>query len=135
MTRVTGTIVVLTCVVLLASSALRARPQWPVNEPGQPTLARMVVINGRDQAVPVVLQAGGEMQPVTLVGTPTVTIAADNPVQTRTARQGWDYRIVDLSSSQASSDALDTAGAEGWEAVGVTQGSAGAMRVLLKRPR
>ncbi|MGC8486348.1 MAG: hypothetical protein ACP5O6_12075 [Candidatus Baltobacteraceae bacterium] len=44
---------------------------------------------------------------------------------------GFEYRFVAVG--EESDDGLDAAGAEGWEAVGVTPGERGVI-VLLKRP-
>lgn len=44
---------------------------------------------------------------------------------------GWDYRLLDLSNEAE----LDRLGAEGWEIVATTPGTAGSFRLCLKRPR
>jgi len=123
-------------VAVAASSVLMAGQSAQVpNVPGMPTQARTVVVNGAHEAVPVVLAAGGQTQPITVIGTPAVTLAADSVVITRAGRQGWEYRTVAVPAGQDPAGALVAAGVEGWEAVGVTAGAAGASQVLLKRPR
>ncbi len=120
---------------VVASSGLLARqPAQMPNVPGMPTQARTVVINGPNEAVPVVLASGGQVQPVTLVGIPAVSLAGETAVTTRAGRQGWEYRTVVVPAGQDAAAALGGAGVEGWEAVGVTS-AAGASQVLLKRPR
>jgi hypothetical protein len=136
MRRVVLAVVVVAAVAVVASSALAARqaPQGP-NVPGMPTQARTLVINGASDPVPVVVAAGGQVQPVTVVGTPSVLVTADSAITTRDGRQGWEYRVVAVPPGQDPTAVLNTAGTEGWEAVGVTNGTAGASQVLLKRPR
>jgi hypothetical protein len=130
---------VVLAVVLVAavgsSAALLAGQSAPVpNVPGMPTLARMLVINGASEPVPVVVADGGRVQPVTVIGTPSVLMAPDSVVTTRQGRQGWEYRVVPMPSAEDAA-ALNAAGLEGWEAVGVTNAAAGGSQVLLKRPR
>jgi hypothetical protein len=129
---------VLTAAVLpSASSALLARQasQTP-NVPGQPTLARMLVINsGSGEAIPVVIQAGSELMPVTILGTPSVAISPDTVVGARSVRQAWEYRTVPVRATEDSAAPLNGAGVDGWEAVGVMAGPSGTAQVLLKRPR
>jgi hypothetical protein len=135
MKRLMLAIVVLVGAASAVSSVLVARQQVLPNDPGKPTLAQMFVVNGRDAAVPVVLQAGGEMQPVTIVGTPSVSLAGDATVTVRRTRQLWEYRTISVAGGDDLAAVLNGEGADGWEAVSVTAGSAGATRVLLKRPR
>jgi hypothetical protein len=138
MKRLTFAILVLmVAAVPAASSALLARQAAQVpNIPGQPTLARMLVINsGSGEAIPVVIQAGSELTPVTILGTPSVTIAADTVVGARNVRQAWEYRVVPVRPAEDPAAALNAAGVDGWEAVGMLAGTGGASQVLLKRPR
>ncbi len=124
-------------VVALASAAVlagREQAQAP-NVPGMPTIARTVVVNGAAEAVPVVLAAPGQVQPVTLVEIPSVALVEGSVVISRAGRQGWEYRSIAVDAGQDPAAALTAAGIEGWEAVGVTAAPAGASRVLLKRPR
>ncbi len=106
----------------------------PENRPGYPTTARTYILNRTaEEAVPVQLKLGGDVQPVEIAGTPTVQLAPAATVAARSARQLWEYRVVEMSSDIA--QALNEAGAEGWEAIG-TVGTGGARSgVLLKRPR
>jgi len=118
----------------VSSSALLARQ---ANEPGMPTVARSHILNrGAQEAIPVVIQNGGELQPVTIVGTPSVSLASDTLMLTRQMRQAWEYRRVSMPAGEDPTAALNAAGMEGWEAVGTIQaGTSGALQVLLKRPR
>jgi hypothetical protein len=123
-------------VVVLATSVLSGRqPAQVVNVPGMPTIARTLVVNGAGEPVPVVLAASGQVQPVTLVETPAVVLAAGSAVVSRAGRQGWEYRSVTVRDGEDPAAALGAAGLEGWEAVGVTGGTGNSSRVLLKRPR
>lgn len=133
MKPVTLAVVFVAAGAALSSALMAAQQAPPANLPGMQSLARMVVINGREEAIPVVLQPGGEVQPVAIVGTPAVALAGDAVVWSRTSRQGWEYRTMPVGGDDLAS-VLNTAGVDGWEAVGVT-GSGAAARVLLKRPR
>ncbi len=133
MRRVTIAMVFVAAAAVL-SSALMADQQTPATGlPGMQSLARMVVINEREQAIPVVLQPGGDVQPVAIVGTPAVTMTGDAIVWSRTSRQGWEYQAIAIGPDDPAA-ALNAAGVDGWEAVGVV-GQGAAARVLLKRPR
>jgi hypothetical protein len=127
--------VVLVAAVGASAALLTGQSAQAPNVPGMPTLARMVVINGASEPVPVVLADGGQVQPVTVVGTPSVLVAADSVITARNGRQGWEHRVVSVPAGEDPTAALNAAGAEGWEAIGVTNAAAGASQVLLKRPR
>lgn len=127
--------VVLVAAVAASAALLAGQSAQAPNVPGMPTLARMVVINGASEPVPVVLADGGQVQPVTVVGTPSVLVAADSVITARNGRQGWEHRVVSVPAGEDPTAALNAAGAEGWEAIGVTNAAAGASQVLLKRPR
>ena len=106
-----------------------------LNEPGMPTVARMYILNsGADEAVPVILQGGSDVQPVTVMALPAVTLAAGTTVSSNALRQMWEYRQVAVPVGQDPASALNAAGAEGWEAVSSSTSSAG-LQVLMKRPR
>lgn len=121
----------------VVSSAVVARASAQgAPTPGSPTLARMVVVNARNEAVPVVLVGAGDVQPVTLIGTPSVSITGEAAVTTRALRQSWEYRTMAVATGQEDpASALNVAGNEGWEVVGVMPAAAGSTRILLKRPR
>jgi hypothetical protein len=118
-----------------ASSAVDARQGSMPNVPGMPTQAQTVIINPPSQPVPVVLASGGEVQPVTLIGTPSVVLAPGGAVVAQAGRQAWEYRAISVSSGQDPTSMLNVAGVEGWEAVGMIPGGAGTIQVVLKRPR
>lgn len=117
-----------------AASLVWARQVQP-NVPGMPTRAEVTVVNTGTDPIPVILSAAGGAQPVTIVGAPAVALAADATVGTRAVRQPWEYRTVDVVPDGDVAGALDEAGKEGWEAVGVMSAGGGASRILLKRPR
>jgi hypothetical protein len=105
------------------------------NQPGQPTLARVHILNrDRAEAVPVKVQNTGDSLPVVLVGEPTVSLAASAVVATRSARQVWEYRRIVVGAGDDPTAALNAAGTEGWEAVSGLAAGTGATW-LLKRPR
>ena len=105
------------------------------NQPGFPTLAQVHVLNrNRADAVPVMVLSGGDMLPVTVVGEPTVALSKTAVVATRPVRQAWEYRQLSVPASQDPAGALNTAGGDGWEALGpVVVGSN--VVWTLKRPR
>ena len=98
--------------------------------PGQPTKA-VVWIQNREpgEAIPVVIQGSALQQPL------AVEVAGAPVVQTRTARQAWEYREVTVPAGQSAAALLTEAGEAGWETTGVQFPSAGASVWLLKRPR
>jgi hypothetical protein len=122
--------------LLIVPGLLVARQQAG-NPPGQPTNARVQVTNrGQDDAVPVVVQAGGEIQPVAVVSAPVISLAADAHVSTQVRSQNWQYRLVIAKAGEDLVALLDKAGADGWEAVGVAPTAAAAeTRVIMKKPR
>jgi hypothetical protein len=110
------------------------------NEPGKPTQARVYVVNrDRAEAIPVTLYAGvgaNEAMRVIWAGSPTVTLNDAAPVPTRAARQNWEYRQIMVRATEDPTPALNTAGGEGWEALGPGVPLAGGdVRYVLKRPR
>jgi hypothetical protein len=137
MTRWSLLAVLMAVAGLTASSSLDAQraPTTMPNEPGLPTVARMYILNsGADEAVPVTIHSGSDVQAVTVMGLPDVSLAANASVTARAARQTWEYREITVATGQDAVSALNAAGLEGWEAVGQTGGT-GASRVLMKRPR
>jgi hypothetical protein len=123
--------------VSAASSAVvaRQRIQTTPVEPGMPTTPRVYILNtGATEAVPVTIQNGSDIQPVAVMSLPAVTLSTGTTVAVHVARQPWEYRQITIAASDDVSSALNTAGAEGWEAVSTTSTSRG-VQVLLKRPR
>lgn len=119
----------------IRSSALFAQ-QPVVNQPGMSTVARMYVLNrGTEEAVPVVVQSGGEIQPVAVMSAPALTLAPDATVSARPARIAWEYRHLVLTAGEDVAAALNKAGMEGWEAVSGMAATGGRVQVILKRPR
>jgi hypothetical protein len=135
----TGLAVAALGVVVTAGGAmLAAPPQAGQDRPGQIGQARVFVENtGKNQAVPVALQDAALSTPlnVQVVGTPTVAFAPTAVVQARVVRQAWEYRTVRIQAGQDAAVALSTAGADGWEAVGIQSADAAGIIVVLKRPR
>lgn len=131
-----GTAALIAGIVMVAVSALvfAEPPERQANTPGLPTEPRVVVGNSRTQPVPVILAVAGEVQPVSVVGAPVVTIAESSTVTTWTGRQRWAYRSVVVEGDDDPAVALEALGLEGWEAVTATPTDGGAVRVLLKRP-
>jgi hypothetical protein len=56
-------------------------------------------------------------------------------VPTRAARQLWEYATAAILPGTDIAAVLNTRGAAGWEAVGMTSVSPGGTTILLKRPR
>ena len=134
MRRQTSAVLVFAALLAAASAVDAAQSAIP-NVPGMPTQAQTVIINAPSQPVPVVVASGGEVQPVTLIGTPSVVLAPGASVVAQAARQAWEYRAISASSGQDPTSALNVAGLEGWEAVGMIPGGAGVIQIVLKRPR
>ena len=121
-------VVLVLAVATVGAVALYARGQTP--RPGEMTQARVWVQNRPDEAVPVVVQRTVETSRVNLVGLdPSVTLP------TRAAFQSWSYRSIAISSTALPEAALQQAGIDGWEAVGILQSGPAGVTVLLKRPR
>jgi hypothetical protein len=108
--------------VLGAGTAILAAPGGPqyTGRPGDPTEATVRILN-----TPL---------PVELHGTPMVTLGGTTIVQARLVRQPWEYRVISIAAGQAPSGALVSAGADGWEAIGVPFPTSEGMSLLLKRP-
>ena len=122
------------CFLLAVGVALRATAAQNV-QPGQITQQRVWIENrGQAEAVPVSIETMAEEAPplrVQVIGTPTVMLGA----AIRAVRQPWEYRNVTIPSGQDPAALLNAAGADGWEATGVTVGAGGAALVLMKRPQ
>ena len=109
------------------------------NEPGRAAQARVYVTNrDRADAMPVTLQGVASTDPlrVTWSGTPAVTLSETSTVPARAVRQNWEYRQITMRATEDPTPALNTAGGEGWEALGpplLMQN--GDVRFVLKRPR
>jgi hypothetical protein len=122
-------------VVLAALPAVTAAPQTTAT-PGQMTPAQVWVQNrGHGEAVAV------DLRDVNLDHALRVHIAngegsdpAGAPLQTRAARQTWEYDSLAVSGADLV-PALQQRGTAGWEAVGVVGTAANGAIVLLKRPR
>jgi hypothetical protein len=131
---------VLGCAGLWAGVAVLAQqapqPQQSENQPGMPTVARTMVLNrSAAEAIPVVIHAGLDVQPVSVLGVPTVTLAADAAVTSRASRQSWEYRRVLVGAEEDPTGALNEAGAQGWEAVAAVSAGPDRSALILKRPR
>jgi hypothetical protein len=106
--------------------------------PGQIGQAKVWIENrGRSEAVPIILEEVAASAPINVQvsGTPTVAIAPATVVQTRLARQQWEYRTVDLEREQDPAAALSRAGAEGWETTGIQLLNRAGAPVVMKRPK
>ena len=108
----------------VAGSAVYVAAQSTVR-PGDPTQARVWIENrSSDEAVPVKVER--------INGTANIHLSSiDSSIvlAARSARQRWEYRVVAFDSA-----ALEIAGNDGWEAVGLMP-SSGTPSILLKRPR
>jgi hypothetical protein len=135
----TLTCVLFACFLLAVGVALRAASAQNLPlQPGQMTQERVWIQNrGEAEAVPVSIEnIASEAPPlrVQVIGTPTVMFGAASG-QVRAVRQLWEYQHVTVPSGQDAAALLNVAGADGWEAIGVTVGAQGATLVLMKRPQ
>ena len=117
-----------------SSVAIARQPAQRPISPGFPTEARVVVGNSQGDPVPVVLAAAGQLQPVTVIGTPVVSIAGGSLVSTQAGSQRWQYRAIVVGAEEDPAVVLAAPGQEGWEAVAAVATGSGGLRVLLKRP-
>ena len=132
--------VLFACVLLAVAVGVGLRAtaaQNPPLLPGQIAQERVWIENhGAAEAVPVSIEHMGSEAPplrVQVIGTPTVMVGSTG--QVRAVRQLWEYQSVAIQSGQDSAALLNAAGADGWEATGVTVGAQGATLVLMKRPQ
>ena len=120
----------LTTIAVLAVLGGAIFAQERSNPPGMPTQARVWIENrGAAQAIPVTAAETVGVRVLAPVSLEPATV-----VNTHVARQQWEYRTVAIPPGDDAAVALKSAGAEGWEAVGVLSGSRDA-GVLMKRPR
>jgi hypothetical protein len=131
MTRLTTAVLVVGGLGVVVGSAVMAQD----NQPGRPSVARVLVSNrARSEAIPVMIQ-GGDVQPVTVMGTPMVGLVPNTSVASRAVRQAWEYTHLPVNAGIDPTAALNAAGTEGWEAVGFVTIPGGNSAILLKRPR
>jgi hypothetical protein len=122
--------------LLVAGTAPLAAPEQ--SYPGQPTQARVWIENrGSGEAVPVSVQAisGDATMKVQVVGTPSVAISAAPLLDTRRAKQTWEYQRVLATSDDDPTVELNRLGREGWETALQYGTARGGVVVILKRPR
>jgi hypothetical protein len=123
---------------LIGASANPAAPQTTA-QPGQMTPALVWVQNrSRSEAVAVNLRDVNLDKPlrVHVVNAEPVAGESTAPVQTRAARQSWEYATVAVPGGTDAATVLNAQGASGWEAVGVMSAAAGGTTtIVLKRPR
>jgi hypothetical protein len=123
--------------VAVVGSAIVAAPQTP--RPGEMTQARVWIENrASGESIPVAIDSmslSASPLRVEVLGTTEVALVPTTVVQTRATRQTWEYRLVPVLNERDPQGALNSAGAEGWEAVGTVIVSTDVPSVLLKRPR
>jgi hypothetical protein len=115
-----------------------AQPGQTTAQPGQMTQARVWVQNrGREEAVAVDLRDVNLTRPlaVHVVSGESGSGGVTDALQTRAARQLWDYDTAVIRPGTDIAPALNERGNAGWEAVGMVNGAAGGVTILLKRPR
>jgi hypothetical protein len=125
MTRRVIAVAVVLAAAATAGTAAFQQSAVENNQPGHATFANVWVQNRQP----------GEAIPATLVGQSIVALEAGTLVNTRVGAQPWSYRAITVKADDDVAAALATAGAEGWEAVGVTSATAERSVVLLKKPR
>ena len=128
---------VVACLLIAGGAATVAvAPQDSTLTPGQPTQARVLILNRGDaEAVPVSIESAAQPLRVDLATVPTVILAQGTLVQTRAARENWEYRGVRVQAGQNAAALLSAEGADGWETAGFTLPDQAATIVILKRPR
>ena len=123
--------------LLLVGAVRVVRAQY-TTYPGQPTQGKVWIQNrGEAEAIPVTMQGGPSTEPlrVLVVGTPPVTIGSANLVPVRQSRQEWEYRSLPVTRGQDPALLLNSAGADGWEAVGLMVGDQDRTMMVMKRPK
>jgi len=131
----TTAILLLGALAIAGSTTLAAPNQ---TYPGQPTQGRVFIENrGPGQAIPVSVHhvAGDATMKVQVVGTPGVTIAAPAVLDTRRARQTWEYQRVVMQPDDDVTLELNRLGSAGWETALQYVAPRGGLVVVLKRPR
>ena len=127
-------VLVLLGAVSVAGSAPIAAPEQTY--PGQPTQARVWIENrGPQQAIPVTVQqiAADANIRVQVIGTPSVSVAG--LLETRRARQNWEYQRLVAQPDVDIVPELNRLGAAGWETSLQLVTQANQLVVVLKRPR
>jgi hypothetical protein len=125
MTRRVIAMAIVLAAAATAGTAAFQRSADQDNQPGHATFANVWVQNRNP----------GDAIPATLIGHSMVALEAGTLVNTRAGAQPWSYRAITVKADDDVAAALATAGAEGWEAVGVTSATAERSVVLLKKPR
>jgi hypothetical protein len=113
-------------------------PQVPgtVPQPGMAPARVWINNQKREEAIPVTIvyaDPSDVAMPVKIQGAAAVTV--NGPVATTRNRQAWEYRVVSAASDQELAAAMNSAGSDGWEAVGVTSQPGAKITAVLKRPR
>lgn len=128
---------VVACLLIAGgAAAVAVGPQDATSTPGQPTQARVLILNRGDaEAVPVSIESAAQPLRVDLATVPTVILAQGTVVQTRVTRQTWEYRGVRVGAGQNAAALLNAEGADGWETAGFTLPDQSGTIVVLKRPR
>lgn len=132
----TSIVVVGTLLIVCAMRAVTAQDVTPY--PGLPTQGKVWIQNrGEAEAIPVTLQGGPATEPlrVLVVGTPPVTIGGANLLPVRHSRQQWEYRSIPVPRGEDPALLLNSAGADGWEAVGLTVEGQDRTTMVMKRPK
>jgi hypothetical protein len=135
MSRNTAVYLMLGALLVTGTAPLAAPAQ---SYPGQPTQARVWIQNhGSGEAVPVSVQAisGDASMKVQVVGTPAVAISAAPILDTRRARQTWEYQQLLATPDDNPTMELNRLGKDGWETALQYVTPRGALVVVLKRPR
>jgi hypothetical protein len=133
---------------VLGGSAALLLADRQQSQPGMSPARFWINNRTRDEAIPVSIanvDPKAPPIPVSLNGFATVdftdrAVGTLNQIQGRTqsttrSRQPWEYREVALEPNQEIGPALNSLGADGWEAVGITVNATNRKTVLLKRPR
>jgi hypothetical protein len=135
--RTTMVVALSGCLGLTAGGVMLAAPSQ--DRPGIPTKAQVWIENrGPSEAIPVSVPGGVQVTGtanVAIAGIPTVALASTTMVQTRAARQAWEYRMLRVPNGGDMGALLSTAGLDGWEVTGLQTTEPTATLVVMKRPR
>lgn len=139
MSRYRVVLSVLVACVLVSPAIFARQERWTGTAAD---IIRVRVINGRDEAVPVVVRevtlAATNEHPLKVVLDPSTKVQLDpaTMVRARIEPRNWEYKMLRLPRAFQDDEAqraLNTEGNQGWELVGVVSTSASGSVLALKR--
>ncbi len=127
-------VIVAGAVVMAVGAAFATlRAQDRTDRPGFPTKPSVWVENrGAAEAIPITIES---MQSTATPLRVEVTSTASTAAFVRQVRQQWEYQAILIPTGQDPTAALNEAGTQSWEVIGLSVTAQGGTRVVLKRPR